>query len=328
VVDAPFVINDGSGQALFRVDSTGTFVRARLSVDGPQTPTVVVGNTSRGSVTLGVGASATGFVVTRSATGADAIALGAYRSNPVGLYVLGPDGATPRASVTADGRVFAGDEGKGAFYGGVGSSGHGFVVTQWSNGVDAVRLGTTDGNPLAISVVDSARKVQASLGLDARGQGLLRVGSTDGARTVAGIVDGGASLALYNGPGSQYRIGLFGSQSSNFVHLRGEDRSLRLDTDLTGSSLHVGAAKRSVQLNVSSEGGAVHVFNAAGNAVSSLTENPSGRGRLSLGDAAGQTVVEAGSTADGLGVVRAGPVMGGPTMIPGMPPFAILGRRK
>jgi hypothetical protein len=324
-LEAPFVVTDRNGQALFRVDGSGTLVRGSLNVSGPATPFILIGDRAKGSVEIGVGNGGSGFVLTRTPAGVNSLSLGPYGGWPTGMYVLDNTGETPRASLTA-GRVFAGEEGKGAFYAGVGNSGQGYLLTRWANGGDAFRLGSYDGNPLAIAVLNSDGKQQASLGLDSSGMGILRVGSSDGPRTVAGVASGGASLALYDTAGTQYRIGLLGSSASTFLHLRTGDRSIRFDTEAAGSSLRVAAAKRSVQVNVNAEGGAVHVFNTAGNAVGSLTENASGRGRLSLGDAGGQTIVEAGSTADGLGVVRAGPSFGA-TSVPGMPPSALLGHK-
>lgn len=57
----------------------------------------------------------------------------------------------------------------------------------------------------------------------------------------------------------------------------------------------------------SSNGGIVEVSNANGIGVASLSASGAGNGQLQLTNASGQTMVEAGVTVDGIGVVRAGP---------------------
>ncbi len=54
-------------------------------------------------------------------------------------------------------------------------------------------------------------------------------------------------------------------------------------------------------------GGIIHVINPSGISVASLSATAAGNGQLQLTNAAGQTMVEAGVTVDGIGVVRAGP---------------------
>jgi hypothetical protein len=54
-------------------------------------------------------------------------------------------------------------------------------------------------------------------------------------------------------------------------------------------------------------GGIVEVVNAGGIGVASLSAGKAGDGRLQLTNSSGQTMVEAGVTVDGIGVVRAGP---------------------
>lgn len=56
-----------------------------------------------------------------------------------------------------------------------------------------------------------------------------------------------------------------------------------------------------------SNGGIVEVFNASRIGVGSLSASGAGTGQLQLTNASGQTMVEAGVTVDGIGVVRAGP---------------------
>jgi hypothetical protein len=182
------------------------------------------------------------------------------------------------------------------------------VNVRASKGGNRASLGPTS---LSIHGGDGA-SVAASLGLDTVGRGRLVVGLPSGPRGVLGQpADGGISFALFDGPGAQYRIGMLASpQSSSFLRLY--------------------SGKRQIELNVNPASGSLHLFNDAGYAAASIDATPGGFGKISLGDAAGDAVVEAGLTTDGLGVVRTGPDMGGTTgaMSGGLVvPRAILGRR-
>ncbi|MES1255420.1 MAG: hypothetical protein ABUS56_07430 [Acidobacteriota bacterium] len=53
--------------------------------------------------------------------------------------------------------------------------------------------------------------------------------------------------------------------------------------------------------------GELDIFNSGGFAAVALRAGVTGAGRLTLGNTAGDTVVEAGSTVDGIGIVRVGP---------------------
>jgi hypothetical protein len=70
-----------------------------------------------------------------------------------------------------------------------------------------------------------------------------------------------------------------------------------------------GADEEGVQ--ISGATGEINIFNTQGYASVALKTGVSGAGRLTLGDVAGSTVVEAGSTVDGIGIVRVGPRLGG-----------------
>ena len=73
------------------------------------------------------------------------------------------------------------------------------------------------------------------------------------------------------------------------------------------------------------EGNTVSLF--SGDVISArLTSGPGGNDRMVLSSGAGVPMVEAGS-ADGLGVVRTGPRLGGPPGSMTGLPFAILGKK-
>jgi hypothetical protein len=86
--------------------------------------------------------------------------------------------------------------------------------------------------------------------------------------------------------------------------------------------------EKSVELNGGT--GELNLYNSQGYAAIALKTGESGAGRLSIGDHAGNTVVEAGSTKAGLGIVRVGPRLGGTTGVSqgGMVlPNAIVGQK-
>ena len=92
-------------------------------------------------------------------------------------------------------------------------------------------------------------------------------------------------------------------------------------------SLRTPGSKRSIFLQ---SAGQIHSFNQGGTAAFSVTARTSGNGRLTLGDAGGDTAVEAGGTLDGIGIVRVGPRLGGTTGVTqgGMVlPNAIVGQK-
>jgi hypothetical protein len=125
--------------------------------------------------------------------------------------------------------------------------------------------------------------------------------------------DNGGRVAVYNGSGSQAGAATFsfppGAQGAHLV-------MTRLDSD-TGIALDAST-------------GEINLFNSQGYAAVALKSGESGAGRLTLGDAAGKTVVEAGSTKAGIGIVRVGPRLGGTTGVTqgGMVlPHAIVGQK-
>jgi hypothetical protein len=105
--------------------------------------------------------------------------------------------------------------------------------------------------------------------------------------------------------------------------------------DGTGSSLT--AASQGATLSLRTPGskssiflqaaGQIDLFNKGGTAAFSVTARTAGNGRWTLGDAAGNTVVEAGSTTDGIGIVRAGPRLVAPTTNALTIPTSIVGKK-
>lgn len=163
--------------------------------------------------------------------------------------------------------------------------------------------------PSGLRILGADGAAVASLGVDDAGKGRLVVGLAGGARGVLGQPpSGGISFGLFDAPGAQYRIGMSATPGSS-------------------SFLRMFSGKRSVDLTVTPASSAVHVSNDAGFASASLTSTANGFGQLELGDAAGNTTVEAGTTDEGKGVVRVGPRMGGVVGFEGSMPWALLGKK-
>jgi hypothetical protein len=322
-VQAPFLVVDKSGQPILRVDDPGVTLRGALRLrdgSGAESASIAngvlnLGDEKKGGLTAGLGGSGNGYVLVRTVTGQDGIGLGPYLNQPMGVYVLGPDGRTPQASLQINdkqkGALFLGAPNEGGLSAGVGASGVGFALFRGNAASQILRIGSYQGGPFAISVLGAdGQTPQATLGLDDAQKGSLRVGDPRGVRGVLGATkSGGVSFALYDGAGSDYRVGLLAAPDMSFVRLN--------------------KAKNAIHLNVDgNDGGAIHVFNALGNAAASLVSTSSGYGKLSLGNVSGDTMVEAGTTTDQLGIVRAGPTIGGPATnnLTGLP-FAIVGKK-
>jgi hypothetical protein len=321
-MQAPWQIVDASGRPLVSVDQSGLTLRGTLRVRseaGVETASLVdgvltLGDVKKGGITTGVGASGVGFVLVRRSSGADGLALGQHSGNPLGMYVIGPDGGS-QASLQLNGQdagqLVLGPLDKGGLTAGVGGSGAGFALVREQDGKDALRIGRYQNAPFAVTVVGAdGQTPQASLGLDDRQKGRLRVGDPGGARGVLGTTSsGGVSFALFDGPGSDYRVGLLAASDMSFVRLNKSKVAIHLNVD-------------------GNDGAALHLFNQLGNAAASLRSMPGGNGQMTLGNPSGDTTVEAGTTTDGVGIVRAGPRIGGPATnnLTGLP-FAIVGKK-
>lgn len=166
----------------------------------------------------------------------------------------------------------------------------GFVSVRGFGGKERMLLGfpDLDQGPVLQVRGDDGVSIKASLGVDDVGAGRLVVGDPAGARGVLGRAkSGGASFALFDNAGADYRVGFLAAPDNSFVRLNSQ--------------------KNAVHLNADGGGAAVHVFNSAGSAAASLQSTTSGFGKFSLGNPAGDTMVEAGVSTDGVGVVRVGP---------------------
>lgn len=164
--------------------------------------------------------------------------------------------------------------------------------------------------PTSLSVHGAdGTSVAAMLGLDPSGKGRLVVGAPAGPRGVIGQpAEGGISFALFDAPGTAYRIGMVAAPQSS-------------------SELRMFSGKRQAELSVTPAGGSLHLFNDGGYAAASVDMTPAGNGKISLGNPAGDSIVEAGLSTDGVGVVRVGPRMGGPSGTASGPPRQLVGRK-
>ena len=139
----------------------------------------------------------------------------------------------------------------------------------------------------------------------------IMVGNPIGARAEIGPNDDGATVGLYDSTNT-WRVALIGRRDESHLRLRSpKGMGVELDAD------HIG--------------GNLTLFNAAGLGNARLTIGKGGSGNFTLGDSMGTTVVQAGTMANGVGVVQAGPRMGGlvggigGTMV--VMPYAIMGKK-
>jgi hypothetical protein len=167
-------------------------------------------------------------------------------------------------------------------------------------------------------------------GVATRVQAPFEVVSRDG-RPIARIVEWGelAGGVYVFGKGGGSPIAILGP-----IKDEPGGRVAVFQADGTGSSLT--AASQGATLTLRTPGskasvflqaaGQMDLFNAGGTAAFSVTARTAGNGRLTLGDADGNTMVEAGSSRDGVGIVRAGPRLGGTTGTL-VPPTALVGQK-
>jgi hypothetical protein len=292
-IKAPFKVVNNVGETIFSVESTGA--ETRVSV------------LDKDFVVAGMNGSKDGAILHVSSK--DGVAR-------LGLNFDGPGTGPSILMKDADGEVFT-----------VGSKEASLkapltVTTGDSGKEDALQLiGSMSvrdskgrrGASITPSVVrvhgGDGIAVAASLGVDDAGKGRLAVGLPTGPRAVIGQpASGGVSFALYDGPTKDYRIGM--------LAVPGDVSYFRLTS-----------AKQQATITVNPTTSAFNLFNQSGHAAATLSSGTSGTGQLELGDEDGDTVVEAGATNEGLGVVRAGPRMGGVVGFEGSLPWAILGKR-
>jgi hypothetical protein len=109
----------------------------------------------------------------------------------------------------------------------------------------------------------------------------------------------------------------------------GGNSAVSLSVGGTGGKVQVfppGGGSAQAELTANDTGGRVSVYSSSGTPAAMLQSTSTGAGRLEIG-LAGQVMVEAGVLPSGVGVVRAGPTMGGPPGGGLSMPFAIMGKK-
>jgi len=206
------------------------------------------------------------------------------------------------------GALWVGDDNAGGAHIGVGNSGAGYLTVRRAEGKMGVAMGQLDGRPMSVGVFGENAKELASLRADTKGGSVLLMNPTG--VSVAGVLGGdtGGSVAL-TGPA-------------------GGKSAVSLSVDATGGKVRVfpqGGGSAQAELTAEATGGgAVTVYSTAGEPVGLLHATSTGAGRFEISKA-GQIYVEAGVLPSGLGVVRAGPQIGGPPVGLGIP-NAIMGK--
>ena len=285
-VKAPFQVVDAGGRVVMKVEVN----------DGR--PRLTVGDPASGGSALGVGASGAGFAVVRTATGTDGVALGAYRGEPIGVRVIGPDGKNVEGALALSkidqGSLTLGMPDKGGMQLGTGKSGTGFMVLRRQSGEPGISMGLLDGRPLAVSIFGENAKELVTLETSQKG-GSMKV-STSAGVPVAAVFAGedGRGIALTGAAGG-----------SSAVSLRVEPEGGRVRVFAKG-----GGSTRA-ELFAGKSGGEVNVYNRSGEAVIWLEGTSQDQGRLQVGRA-GNVYVDAGVLQSGVGIVVAGPQVGGP----------------
>jgi hypothetical protein len=196
-------------------------------------------------------------------------------------------------------------------------------------------LGRTDDADDAGAVVtvnNALGDPVAALAAKASG-GEVQVGSADGAAT-------GAELSV-NAEGGRLRVfdksgaavgGVFGSAKGGGLALTGPGggfSAVSLGVNTGGGAVRVysasgGPARAALEADAAT--GGVTAYDQQGNPAATLASVTGGSGILQL-LSGGTTMVEAGTTEDGLGLVRAGPATGGVigTIVP---PHTLMGRKQ
>jgi hypothetical protein len=227
------------------------------------------------------------------------------------VYVYAPDGKTIVGSLaigsSKKGQLEIGAASSGRSYIGVGESGAGYVAVYRADGTRGISLGQFKGQPMSVSVFGDKEKELVSLSTDEKG-GRVQARTSTGV-AVAGLfaVDTGGGLAL-TGPA-------------------GGKSAVSLSVGSTGGKVRVfpqGGGSAQAELSADEHGGGVTVYNPSGEPVALLQATSSGAGRLEI-SRTGQIYVEAGVLPSGVGVVRAGPQIGGPPVGLGIP-VAIMGK--
>jgi len=287
-VQGPFTVVDAGGTPIMRVNTTNG------------TPQVMVGDPAAGGVSMGVaGAGGAGYVVVRTAAGRNGVGVGTYDGSEMGVHVVGADGRTVQAKLVLDqsshGWLAVGDPTAGGVSVGVGKSGGGFMLVRRPDAQMGIGLGQFEGRPMSIGVFGDNEKELVSLRTDKQG-GTVRVMVPTGVAVAA-------LLAGENGGG----VALTGP--------RGGKSAVNLEVEPSGGKVRVYAADGGTahaELTAETSGGAMTLYTNAGAPSALLQTGNGGAGRLEI-SRAGTIFVEAG-VANGRGIVRAGPVVGGPPL--------------
>lgn len=263
------------------------------------TPNMTIGDPVSGSVAIGVGASHAGFVLVRKADGTDGVAMGLYRGGGMGLHVVGADGETAEGSLALDasgnGYMAVGKTTSGGTTVGVGKTGGGFVMVRRADAKLGIGLGQYEGRPMSIGVFGDGEKELVSLRTDKQG-GTVRVMVPSGTAVAALLAgDNGGGLALTSPAGGKSAVSLGVEPSGGKVRVYAA----------AGGTAHA-------EMTAESSGGAMTLYTSAGAPSALLQTGDGGAGRLEI-SRSGTIFVEAG-VANGRGIVRAGPVVGGPPL--------------
>jgi hypothetical protein len=164
-----------------------------------------------------------------------------------------------------------------------------------SDAADAKSGGLTGGTSAAPVTVRAPFVVQGAGGRpllrvdEVEGRVRAIVGDPEGARAVMGVNPQGVASVLAYDASNEFRAGFAGFPEAPWVRVLGK----------SGAVVNIGMAREGNQPLIT-------VGTAAHNVVT-IRATPGGFGELSIANNTGQNVVEAGTTKDGLGVVRAGP---------------------
>jgi hypothetical protein len=288
-VKAPFQVLDPTGKVIVRAD-----------FQNGQPLFTVGGTTASGGVALGVGTvSGAGFVSVSTQDGQVGTQVGQFRGAGMGVHILGPDGQTVEATLglhgtTGKGRLTIGDASKGGATLGQGTLGGGFASVRRADGKLGISLGQLDGRPMGVDVFGESGKELVSMRTDSKG-GTVRVMTPAGvavAALLAGENGGGVALTGPSGGKSAVSIGV----------------------EPSGGKVRVfpaGGGPAQAELTAEVSGGAVTLYNSSGTPSALLSTGANGAGALEI-SRAGTVYVEAGVLPNGVGVVRAGPKIGGP----------------
>jgi hypothetical protein len=191
-------------------------------------------------------------------------------------------------------QLTVGDLDKGGTQFGVGRSGAGFMLLRRVDGKIGIVLGQLDQRPMSLGVFGDSGKELLTLGTGQKG-GSVKVMAASGTPVAALLAgDTGGGLALTGPSGGKSAVSLSVSSTGGNV------RVFPQAGGSTQAELTAGP----------SGGGTVNVYNKGGEPVVWMEATSQDQGRLQVGRA-GQVYVEAAVLPSGVGMVVAGPQVGG-----------------